>query len=182
MKRVVIEYAGMSGVGNTVRAAKEDAVRRAELAISGDFCPRMIFFRGEKAVIWREPGYDGARWCYAFLSSDDSTIRDGASVNSRLLRALTSVDTLESAERRSRYHLAQNFWDGTETKSPVILNTSDQTEFSSWSGWQIRYRMWRDAGLDDARAGENASNGLSPASDYGFVNPSEQPHGCACRS
>jgi len=140
---VRITYFGMEGEGPTVTAAKQHAGAKIERALSGDYTPLALVWRGHVAIVAREPrsgwGYrlvhvDGARRQSLYLNGDG----DGNPVD---------------AERAARRHLAQNAWDGSETdEASIIEHEQDRREFRSWAAHSVAYKRARDAGATDEQA------------------------------
>ena len=58
-KQVTLTYYGVDGTGRTVTAAKNDAGRKIEAMLKGDYTPRLIQYRHITMVLFRDPFEDG---------------------------------------------------------------------------------------------------------------------------
>lgn len=54
-KQITLSYYGVDGTGPTVTAAKNDAGRKIEAMLKGDYTPRLIQYRTFTMVLFRDP-------------------------------------------------------------------------------------------------------------------------------
>lgn len=127
-KLVSINLHGMVGVGPTKAAAKEDAGRKIEAALSGFYTPTVVRWRGWVGILWRTPeGY-----CYRVSGPDtpDGILADGCTC----MCAGDRAEALESV----LWHIAQNEWDVESPHGSPLLDghPEKQQEFVRWCAWQ----------------------------------------------
>lgn len=140
MATVRIEYYGMEGEGRTLTEAKKDAGRKIQAALGGYYTPELLTWRGETALIYREPN----GWRYSLLLSGGKLIDRPYGISSNGPHA-SKKEALQSAG----FSLAQNGWqpaDGTEIL-PDFLDESNRREMRSWATFQLRCIRAKNAGI-----------------------------------
>lgn len=141
MKKISLDYCGMEGEGKTVREAKRDATRKIEAALSADYTPRIISFRGETIIIWRSP-----------KSTASSLLHGGQIVGGCTLYA--PGEDRKRIEEQCRLQLAQTVWNYEEDLAPFLdfIGEKNAPKFLSWVRWQNAYRQARHNGATDIEA------------------------------
>jgi hypothetical protein len=148
---------GFTGIGKTLKEAKEDARRQTEQALKADYYPRILTGERYHALIWNSP--QGPTYATA-ATGEPITPRTA----SHVYPASTSMDEVE---RDARRHLAQmnmvlTGHTVTHTGADIIKDPSDKAEHLRYCEWQSNYRKWREAGADDTTAHANAAGGPPP--------------------
>ncbi len=139
MATVRVEYCGMDGEGKTLTAARQDAARKAEKAITGTYDPTILQSRGWIILVWRDPH----GWRHSILREKEET-------RCRLSYSSGS-DDYDAVFAGALADLAQLSWDGQEEHSPILqgndfagLTKEDQRrvlgDFKSWRGFQLAYK------------------------------------------
>ena len=151
MAKVTVTYVGMEGTGKTLAAAKQDAAAKAEAALTGDYTPEIIAFRGVVALVWREP----TGWCSTLLQYPGIEFRTG-----RPHCTGSYYDKRKEAIARTKQHVAQLAWqesDGTE--SPLLADASpaERSEFRSQAEFKLRYLEGRRKGIPERDLHDYAS-------------------------
>jgi hypothetical protein len=136
MKPKTIDYLGMIGEGETKAQALTQAQRKIRDALSQDYTPRLIEWRGERVLCWQTPY--GPCFSALFATGVVSCVTQYAPE--------TRFDTVLS---HARLHLAQETWDGEEEVSP-LLDGRENGRFTEWTRYQKRYRALAAAGHQDA--------------------------------
>jgi hypothetical protein len=142
MATVRVTHIGMEGEGRTLAAAKQDAARKAEAALTGEYTPHYVKHAGSIAVIAREPQYG---WGYRIIYPDSST-SDALFLQGQGGTANSKKDVIESAA----WHLAQNagHYDGLE----AIIPAKRRNELDRYFESQARYKEAIDRGMSDEEA------------------------------
>lgn len=135
----------VKGLGKTKGQAREDALARAETALTGYYYPRVVVACQTVVVVWRTP--DG----YGYTFHDAVTGRDGPSLH--------GCDSLDDAERRARYHLAQTACDPWQCTNAfpckaydLVRDERDRKEHLRYAAWQRGCKIALDKGLSDEEA------------------------------
>jgi len=139
-KKIVNVY-GVAGEGATLRQAKEDAGRRIEAALSGNYTPKVIFGREHYAIICREP----------FGGWQRQVARIGTEVRGCVSGGYT---TRQQAEDEARYDIAQREWlpDGDDDFSYIVEDTPSLLRLARWAYWQRDYLRLIKKGLTPGEA------------------------------
>jgi hypothetical protein len=149
-KQITLQYCGMEGTGETVTKAKQDAARKIEAMLAADYTPKVVAYKGNAFLIWREPTP------YGHISIQSCRIMEKGEMVAPLSRGSTTHGgARDVADVVSQYmlHLAQEAWDGQEEQSEFLRLRPDlQREFTSWCQWQKRYKEARDKGMSDTAA------------------------------
>ena len=158
-KTVTIQYCGMQADGATVKEAKQNAARKLEAAISGDYTPKIITTPGGKytAILWREPEW----YCYSVLDNDK---RREAGRESLMYGSSSGYKTMADCETSARNHLAQNLINTAtgEDGQAVLLSADDRADHRRYVEWQYLYKAWKAQGLGDNEAHDSACQYKTP--------------------
>jgi hypothetical protein len=152
MAKVQVEYCGMPGEGKTLTAAKQDAARKAEDALKGDYTPTLLCVGDQMGLLFRTPqGWFGER-----ITGYKSGLIYGSSYG---------LDQ-QAARIRFSYNLAQLAWT-PEFISRYFGGSDDDfikyaigegkdkesrqsaSELRSWIKWQRGYRELRARGISE---------------------------------
>jgi hypothetical protein len=150
MKTKIIDYLGMFGEGETKAQALTQAQRKIRDALSLDYTPRLLEWRGQRVLCWQTPY--GPCWARVLATN--------------VLAAPTpyAPDTrFDTVLSHARLHLAQETWDGEEERS-ALLDERENGRFSEWTRYQKRYRALAAAGHQDAACRAYA-NVVQPLND-----------------
>jgi hypothetical protein len=140
--QVNITYYGMEGTGRNVTDAKRDAGAKIERALSGDYTPDLVSYRGQAILIYRTPG--GWNSC---VLSDSAGLRNGPCYGTTYPGSYSREDVI----REAREHLAQLTWtpeDGL-IPPPFLKDRRSLSDYKTWAEFQLRYREARTRGMDD---------------------------------
>ena len=149
MATVRIEYYGMDGAGPTVTAAKADASRKIERALSGSYAPSILRLGPWAALLYREAR---SGWIYALVATPEEGLRDlsGCTMGDSECRA--------DVERRARHHLAQLAqFDMGDEAALAFAHKDDRAELRRYFAWQTECKAAMDAGCSEAQARERAA-------------------------
>ncbi len=139
MATVRVEYCGMDGEGKTLTAARQDAARKAEKAITGSYAPTILESRGWIILVWRDPN----GWRESIIKDEE-----GVRKNSGYSSGVEYADAYHGA----LMSMAQMTWDGQEKYPPILedialrhpVKGSDGrrllSDFDSWRGFQLAYK------------------------------------------
>lgn len=144
-QQVTIHYCGVPGTGPTVTKAKQDAARKIEMMLSGDWTPYLLAHKGWFALVARSP-LEANSWGYKLFQQSDE------SQNLYLSNNYTSrADAIDKAA----YHLAQNAgsYEGLERWIPSVL----QRDLDDYFAWQASYAQAKARGLSDAECRAHAN-------------------------
>ena len=144
-QKVRITYYGMDGAGRNLTEAKQDAGRKIEASLAGDYNPVLLSCRSYQVLIYREPG----GWCFLTVATPNNGPKN------ETLYGCPNYKDRYTALRDARTHLAQIAWQPEDGELPPIkLDRSQTREFSSWATFQLRYQDGITAGLSqhDAHA------------------------------
>ena len=140
--------------GYTQKEARDKCLTGVLEAVSGDYTPVVVQYRGHLGVAWREPNQGwqhrvtrcgGAAFnesCSHFYNPDSTTPR-------------VYLDQL------MRNHIAQDVFicdrcqcDGVDTGAPVILDKDDQADHLAWVRWQLGVKVGKREthGLNERQA------------------------------
>ena len=144
MEKIGVTYYGVEGSGPTVAAAKQDAGRKIEAAMTGSYAPQIIRHREYIAFVWRAP----YGWSYKLLTGDE--------LSGPVQGCTSSNDDLPETLRLAERHLAQ--LTGT-TEGLQHLTDTDRREAAAYEAWQTQYRAARADGQNDAEARKTAGRG-----------------------
>lgn len=136
-QQVTIQYCGMEGTGSTVTKAKQDATRKIEFILSGDWTPFVITHHGWIAMIARTPMID-APWGYKLLQVTDAT---------QNLYLASHYGTREETIAGAAYHVAQNA--GTYVGLERWIAPGKQRELDDYFAWQAEYARAKAQGHSD---------------------------------
>ena len=145
MKQISLTYCGMYGEGPTVKEAKQDAARKIEKVLSGEWSPKIISHCGLYSIVYRSP----MGWFYSSPRSFNETTEC----------TMGSFETVEEAERSARRHMGQNLWspaDGLRVPGCVV-HPVDIQFLTSWCKWQLAYKSATEAGASNEEARNMAS-------------------------
>lgn len=141
MATVRVTYCGMEGEGKTLTAAKQDAARKAEEALTGDYTPVLVQRRGIAALVYREP----AGWRTQVIVDEQRAVRGGA--------VWGGYEDKEDATQSALYHVVQLAWDGEEGDAlDDLAKGLDRRRLDDLRGWvrfQLLYRRAVECGLAD---------------------------------
>lgn len=140
-KRVVVNLYGMDGYGATKADAKADAALKLTNATMGRYEPKMLRFpTGIVGLVYR----DLYGWQYSILHED----RDEADCSN-----LVSCATRNEAERKLRFHVAQNLiFEVDDNGLSVILDSADRLHHNEYVAWQKQYKEYKSQGYSDTGA------------------------------
>jgi hypothetical protein len=115
---------GMSGVGQTAKEAKQDAIDKLESLAKESGAPQFLCDNGETFVIWR----DTECWAYGIL-------RDGK------LAGISFCNTKQEAYDWAAHHLAQNSLDCDDVFSvddvpAYVTNPRHRADIVDYQVWQ----------------------------------------------
>lgn len=149
MKTKFYSIGNITEQGNNATEAKEKAIVSAHQALSGDYCPRIITYRGHTLIIWR---HGAIGWTYRIIYPN-STYEE------RISPMTSGYDSVEDVLSHACHHLAQNTWNGTEDDSDLLCKyPKAQADFHYWVKWQKSYKSLREQGLSDVEAYRLASS------------------------
>ena len=133
---VRVTYYGMEGEGRTVKEAREDAGRKVERALSGDYTPVILRLGNIMFLVHRSPQYG---WCYTPHIED----KEGA------LFTTMQEASKEEAIRRAKVHMAHNAI-GTLPEDEILayVDKKDRSEMKRYYDWQMCCRAWMATGAD----------------------------------
>lgn len=137
---------GFTGVGETTKEARQDAIRQIKALQEGYWTPEVRSWCGETVIIVRTvAGGD-----YYFVRE-----RDGVPT----LRSCCMVSSFQEAVRSAERHLAQIGWRFTDPIDlfPDFIQSDDKRELIDWRKWQLSYRHLKNHGLADREAHQQAS-------------------------
>ncbi len=138
MAKITITYCGMDGTGDTVAKAKQDAARKLEAVMAGDWNPFLLTHHGRLAVISRIPKGDFRQWGYALAETDDGSLDLGH---------VPSWERRDQAIAAAAKHLAQNA--GTYVGLERWLTHHEQRDLDSYFTWQKAYAEAKASGCSD---------------------------------
>lgn len=160
MQTVKIQYFGVEGSGRNVTEAKRDAGKQIERALSGDYSPIILEYRGNAILVWRDP-MSGWRSGIIF---DNGEFRDHRRVSWSYCHSTKSTDDARAdAIASAQDRLAQLGWRPEDaTNPPEFLKTRQQiADYRYWAEFQLRYSQAKAAGMPDNDAHDYA--GKNPA-------------------
>jgi hypothetical protein len=151
--KIQLTYCGMAGEGATVKEAKQDAARKIEALLSGDWQPIAFESRGWAIILHRSP--DG--WHPAIISDQSGKVRPD------LFRGSCSgIRDKKEAIAQAIANLAQLSWDGAEVLPPCIASYGFRIspearralvdDFRRWRGFQLAYKQAAKNGMQDCEA------------------------------
>lgn len=143
-QQVHITYYGMDGSGRNLTAAKQDAGRKIEAALTGNYNPELLSCRGMSILVFRQP----SGWDHVITALSNNP-REGT------LYAGGNYPTRQDAVNAAKNHLAQLAWECEDGVNPPIeLDRNETREFKTWATFQLRYQNGLSNGLskDDAHA------------------------------
>jgi hypothetical protein len=154
MAKVSITYYGVVAEGRKVTEAKKAAGKKIERAMTANYTPEIIAWRGHAKLIYRTPdGYETA------TVMDNGKIREGSPGHSSWGRDGEDYAMVCASVRMD---LAQLGWEPEDGDAvPDVLRNSPRLhgEWRSWVEFQTRYRdaVSRGMGSNDAHsyAGRN---------------------------
>src|SRR5262245_2680944 len=144
MPTVRIDYFRMEGDGRNVTEARRDAGRKIQQALTGDYHPELLEWRGFAVLVWREP----SGWRMRNVA-DESGFRAGTQYG------CSGYADRQDCLKAARRHLAQLVWrpeDGDEWFPAFMSDRREQAGFREWVRFQHRYARARAAGLPDGDA------------------------------
>lgn len=152
MPTVSIEYFGMTGEGRTVTEAKRNAGAKIEQALSGDYAPVVLEWRGVGMLVYREPSGWGSKIIY-----DEGQLREGT------VYAHCCYHDKKEAIRQAYDHLSRIgvSVDDAPDFAPDFLDAQQRNEYKRYAEFQRRYHTGRAMGLSDDDAHSYA--GRNPA-------------------
>lgn len=142
MKQISLEYYGVTGKGATVKEAKQDAGRKIEKIVEGDYTLRVVRTKRFTAVIWNTPN----GWVSRIITTPEEQM-----IN-RVWPSQYHGEDVESAMDRVAYHLCQLEWKPCDTEPALELPASYKAEWESWVSFQRRYAEARRKGMSDTDA------------------------------
>ena len=146
-KQITITYLGVDGKGATLTAAKNDAGRKIEMMLKGDYTPRLIQYRQFTMVLFRDP-FRG--WVCSSIENVESNNADGSALTKPLWSSSASGDDYETAYNSALFHLAQLTWQPEDgIRPPDFLNVALQNECREYFRWQTGYRVLQAEGMED---------------------------------
>jgi hypothetical protein len=150
--KISIEYFGMPGTGRTVTEAKQDAGRNIEAALSGDYTPAVLTFRGTVALIARDPK---TGWGYRFVHSEKGEMLQRMYLN-------CGYTDYEDCLLHAVRHIADNERKTGERDSELFnvlrprIASEVRREFAQKAEYddvfQARYREAQGRGMSDGEA------------------------------
>ncbi len=146
-KEIRITYFGVDGKGPTVTAAKNDAGRKIETMLKGDYTPRLIQYRHFTMVLFRDP-FRG--WVYSSIENLAAMTADGSAFTKQLSSSSAIGDDYETAYNSALFHLAQLTWKHEDGICPPdFLNRVLQKEYREYFRWQMGYKFLQAQGMED---------------------------------
>ncbi len=145
MATITVNYCGMEGTGETVTKAKQDAARKIEAVLFGNWDPYILFHHGMVAVVSRIPGNSARQWGYALATPEDG---------SRDIWQTANYETREAAIADAASHLAQNA--GTYAGLEKYLSRNKQLDLDSYFVWQEAYAKAKALGYNDTECRHQA--------------------------
>lgn len=146
-KQITLSYYGVDGTGRTVTAAKNDAGRKIEAMLKGDYTPRLIQYRTFTMVLFRDP-FRG--WVSSVIENLAAMTADGTAFTKQLRSSTASGDDYETAYNNALFHLAQITWQHDDgIRPPEFLNPLLQRECREYFRWQMGYKFLEAQGMND---------------------------------
>lgn len=144
-RKVTIEFCGMLGTGETKAKAKQDAMRRIEAVLSGDWNPYFLSHKGVVAIVSRAPDATAKQWDYQLAWELD---------RSKDLYPSRNYETRDAAIQAAAYHLAQNAlsYDGLEH----WLSLDRRRDLDAYFAWQAEHAKAHAEGLTDQQCRDRA--------------------------
>ena len=142
MKQITLQYYGVTGTGKTVKEAKQDAGRKIEKIVQGDYTLRVVRTKRHTAVIWNTP--DG--WVSRIITGPETQ-----DIN-RVWPSAHHPEGVEEAMDRVSFHLCQLEWKPCDTEPALELPPAFKAEWDSWVVFQRRYAEARKKGMNDTEA------------------------------
>ena len=135
---------GIDFEGRTKTEAKDAAMEAAAQAFTGDYVPRILTYRNQTLIVYREAR---SGWLYRILDSE--TFTDGKVLKTEAFYCSTP-ESLHEALKRGIEHLVQRTWtyeDGISVPNFVQLDDS-RREMESWMKFQLRFKYFAEQGYN----------------------------------
>jgi hypothetical protein len=133
-----VKINGWLGEGDTLAAAKKDAIAKSERAAEGYYTPLFIRWKGAMAIIYREP----LVWTYVLTFADDpqGVLREKAG------QWCQQYTNKEIVVREALRHLATvTYIPGEPIEIPPFLtHPEDRAEYLNYARWQNGYKAYKD--------------------------------------
>lgn len=145
-QQVTITYCGMEGTGANVTKAKQDAARKIEKVLSGEWTPFILNHHGCIGIVCRTtiPGYE---WGYKLFQP--------ATDASQNLHLASHYSDREEAISAAAWHIAQNA--GTYAGLERWIAPPKQRELDDYFAWQAEYAKAKKEGHPDDKCWEMAT-------------------------
>lgn len=142
--QINLTYCGMGGTGKTVKEAKQDAARKIEAVLDGNYFPRILSYRDISILVYRTP----QGW-HTTIIRDDGKMMEG------LLTSSSMHETASEATSVAQVQLAQLGWKRDDGYTmPDFLTDAQKRDMHSMITFWMRYQDARKAGMgeDDAHS------------------------------
>jgi len=139
-----VTYCGIEGEGPTAKAAREQAERRLELAMTGSYNPWVFRDCQHTLFVWREP----TGWTYRIVWPDFPN-------GQHLQPNIVPVDDFQCVSSKAAYHFAQSVYTGIKSIPIELtqkLSLKDRHELQMY--YELSARALQNEQVDQARAYE----------------------------
>lgn len=145
-QQVTINYLGMEGIGTNVTRAKQDAARKIETALSGNWTPFFLNHQGWIGIVCRT-NLAQLAWGYKLLQP--------ATDQTQSIYLSSHYASREEAVCSAAWHIAQNA--GTYAGLEQWITPPKQRELDDYFAWQAEYATAKAQGHSDEKCWEMAT-------------------------
>ncbi len=150
-KPVTIQIHGMTGEGENVSKARQNALSNIERVLAGEWTPLMMIHKGWILFVVRMPSHTAKQWGYKLSKL--------AEVGKQDVWPQLDWETRADAMHAGAQHLAQN--SGTYAGLEYLLSENEIKDLDDYFFWQKAYATAKSEGWNDDACRDRATRLLN---------------------